>query len=82
MAWAKNGTPHTLGSGADILTITDLDGLDFNVFLIHTTGSSAFDYDTTFNSDSGTSYNRRGSNNGATDFTSTNQLMFESFSTS
>lgn len=35
MAWAKNGTPHTLGSDGDTLEITDLTAYKFNVFLTH-----------------------------------------------
>lgn len=35
MAWAKNGTPHTLGSDGDTLEITDLTAYKFNVFLAH-----------------------------------------------
>jgi len=36
MAWQKNGTPDTLSSPADVLSIPDLTPLVFNVTLTHT----------------------------------------------
>ena len=35
MAWAKNGTPDTLGSAGDTLSISDLTAKKFNQFFAH-----------------------------------------------
>ena len=70
MAWAKNGTPDTLGSSGDILTITDLTATTFNVFLLHGLDTGGvIGPRAQFNNDTGTNYARRYNNNGGTDGT-------------
>lgn len=71
MAWAKNGTPTTLGSAADDMDITNLTAKKFNVFLTHalaTGGTIREIY--TFNNDSNVVYAVRYNRNGGTDATS------------
>ena len=72
MAWARNGTPNTLSGTADDCDITDLTAYKFNQFMFHkiqVTGNASMNQ--TFNNNSNTVYARRGSSNGAADFTST-----------
>lgn len=69
MAWVKNGTPHTLGSSADELSISNLTARKFNVFLSHLFGTGAVDIDTNFNNDSNAVYAQRSSTNGGADAT-------------
>ena len=46
MAWVKNGTPKTLTSDGDTLTISDLTALIFNQFMAHLIDNgSAIDVD-------------------------------------
>ena len=74
MAWGKNGTPSTLDSIGDVMTISDLTVNKFNVFLQHSP------YDTswvnpsfTFNNDTGSLYALRANYNGGSDGTSVSQ---------
>ncbi len=73
MAWAKNGTPHTLSSTADELQISDLGSKKFNILLSHIfpTGGDAR-RKVNFNNDGvgGTSYASSREQNG-TDSTQT-----------
>ncbi len=69
MAWGKNGTPHTLTSAGDTLTISNLTANKFNLFLSHILGTGAVDIDTTFNNNSNSVYAQRSSSNGAADVT-------------
>ena len=71
MAWAKNGTPHTLTGTADTLTISDLTAKTNLVVLWDRLNSSAAAGKITFNSDTGSNYARRFSYNGDADSTST-----------
>ena len=74
MVWAKNGTPDTLTSSGDTLTISDLTASTFNQLMsyqIQTGGASGAEL--SFNSDSGSNYTRRWSTNGTTDSTDTSQ---------
>lgn len=82
MVWEVNGTPDTLGSASDTLLISDQTSTTFNVVLSMPifSGSCAIDYrfgNTTI--DSGNNYSSRGSANGATDGTSTNNDSIERF---
>jgi len=73
MAWAKNGTPDTLSSGASSMTISDLTAVKFNQFLSRTlrpgTGTPAPSL--RLENTTATDYATRYSWNGATDATET-----------
>lgn len=73
MAWGKNGTPTTLGSAADVLTISDLNSNIFNMFMVHGFGDAAgvrnTGNDITFNSNTNTVYAVRYSLGGTADST-------------
>jgi hypothetical protein len=74
MAWAKNGTPDTLGGTADTMTISDLTASKFNIFMTHVLATAAAVPAIRLGStsiDTGTNYARRVSLNGGTDATST-----------
>tara|TARA_R110002110_G_C13024472_1_gene678203 strand:+ start:22 stop:606 length:585 start_codon:yes stop_codon:yes gene_type:complete len=77
MAWAKNGTPTTLGSAADDIDITDLGGNKFNMILMHIIRSGNAMIQQTFNNDTGTKYTVRESTNGAGDVTTTSQTFID-----
>ncbi len=80
MAWAKNGTPNTLGSAGDTLQITDLTANKFNQFMIHTlTTAGTIKHNFIFDNNSNTDYARRRSNNGASDSNDTSQPQIEYF---
>ena len=74
MAWAINGTPHTLGSAATVLTISDLTTKKFNVILRHAVTTGNVDKFMTFNSDTGSKYAERSQFNGGTDATAVSQV--------
>ena len=74
MAWGKNGTPNTLTSAGDTITISDLTAKKFNVFLSHIIGvasSSALGNIRVGNGsvDSGSNYTNRMSQDGGADGT-------------
>ena len=77
MAWARNGTPSTLSSSGDTITISDLSERKFNQFLYHVIPSGtinnylAFDNDTT-----ASNYAIRYNYNGGTDSTASNTLQY------
>lgn len=71
MAWAKNGTPDTLGSAGDTLTISDLTAYKFNMFLHHGIASSTIQGNITTDNNGNTDYAYRISRDGAADFTGT-----------
>lgn len=74
MAWQKNGTPDTLGSAGDVMSITDLTALKFNVFLVHAPNTvNTINLKYTFNNNTNSVYARRTGENGAADFTNINQ---------
>lgn len=75
LAWGKNGTPNTLLSSADDLDITDLTATKFNVFLhyIIPTGTST-DNKLFVDQDTGVTYARRASTNGAADATGVSKV--------
>jgi hypothetical protein len=74
MAWAKNGTPDTLGSSGDTMQITNLTAKKFNQFLIHSVQVTAgITHDLTFNNNTNTVYAERFSNDGAADSTGVSQ---------
>ncbi len=85
MAWQKNGTPDTLAGSGDVLEISDLTPLKFNVFLSHNIAASAVPQafvrlgNTT--ADAGNNYAFRISRNSATDVTGAPNasLPFETF---
>jgi len=79
MAWAKNGTPNTLGSAGDDLDITDLTAYKFNLFLAHTFatgGNTRLNY--TLDNTGANDYAYRSSINGGTDSTETYLARFNS----
>tara|TARA_R110000751_G_scaffold3600_2_gene17170 strand:+ start:108 stop:599 length:492 start_codon:yes stop_codon:yes gene_type:complete len=68
MAWAKNGTPDTLGSTGDVLTISDLSAKKFNVILDHELATGNIDNaNWTFNNNTNSVYAYRHTKNGASD---------------
>lgn len=70
MAWAKNGTPDTLTSAGDTMTISDLTASEFNVLLIHKIGAGTnANMLLRGNNDSGNNYAQRYSTDGAADGT-------------
>ncbi len=77
MVWQKNGTPDTLGAPADVLTISNLESLQFNQFLCHILRDGNAQVFQTFNSDTGSNYTQRRSANGGADTTVTNQNNFD-----
>ena len=77
MAWAKNGTPNTLGSAGADVQITDLTAKKFNQFLAHTLFSTNVARDLTFNADSSSVYARRYTYNGVTSGTATGQQFVD-----
>jgi hypothetical protein len=79
LAWAKNGTPHTLGSAGDTLEITDLTVQNFHVVMCHALASGSINAQMQLDSDGGTKYARRASSNGGADGTETSATkMFNS----
>lgn len=81
LAWSKNGTPDTLGSSGDVLTISDLTASKFNVFLAHIPASGNMAPDLTYNNNSNTVYASRKSTNGLVESTQTSKAFHE-FNTS
>jgi hypothetical protein len=77
MAWAKNGTPLTLGSDLDDIDITDLTATTFNTFLLHTLSTAAKDHRLTTDDNGATDYAWRRSANGGTDNTSVSQAYVD-----
>ena len=77
MAWARNGTPNTLGSADSTLSITDLTAKKFNFSLMHSIHSTSPNIYMRYNNDSGSDYAYRVSGNGATDSTSTSASKIE-----
>jgi hypothetical protein len=75
MAWSKNGTPDTLSSAGDTMTISDLTATTFNQFLVHKiddlTGGSKLDM--TFNNNANSVYANRREYNGGADSTNISQ---------
>ncbi len=68
MAWQKNGTPNTLGSAGDTLTISDMTGLQFNQILCHVLDDgSVIDKDFRIDNISTTTYSYRESDDGTAD---------------
>tara|TARA_R110002095_G_scaffold25121_1_gene25934 strand:+ start:695 stop:1282 length:588 start_codon:yes stop_codon:yes gene_type:complete len=60
MAWAKNGTPVTLGSAAGVMTISDMTANVFNMIMYHTILASGNASDgLTFDNNTNTDYSRR-----------------------
>ena len=77
MAWAKNGTPNTLGSAGDDMDITDLTAYKFNQFMIHgLINGASIDFDITLNDNSNSVYAVRRSENGGSDDTFTSEALF------
>jgi hypothetical protein len=81
MAWAKNGTPDTLGSAADQLNITDLTENKFIFILQHTlaaVGNTFGKFNTGSGSiDTGSNYATRRSPDGGSEITAINQTRCE-----
>ena len=77
LAWAKNGTPSTLGGTSDTCEITDLSGSKFNQFLWHKVNTTAANTIMRINADSGSLYGNRYSSNGGADGTLVSKTNFE-----
>ena len=81
MAWAKNGTPDTLGSAADQLNITDLTENKFIFILQHTlaaVGNTFGKFNTGSGSiDTGSNYTTRRRPDGTGEITAINQTVCE-----
>jgi len=74
MAWSKNGTPDTLTSNSDTLTISDLTATKFNSILTHELASGNIDnVQWTFNNNTNSVYAYRTSKNGSAEVASTSQ---------
>ena len=75
MAWAKNGTPDTLTSSGDDMTISDVTDLKFQMYMCYMIASSTIDPHMRFNSDTGSNYAYRYNDNGGTDGTGTSAAI-------
>ena len=76
MAWGKNGTPSTLTSAGDIMTISDMTANKFNSMLTHeiSAGNGTIDNQAvTYNANTNAVYSQRMSTDGSTDTTGINQ---------
>ena len=72
MAWIKNGTPDTLGSAGDTLTVSGMTSSNSNMFLEHEIATGNIDNPTwKFNNNANSVYSSREQTNGATDATTT-----------
>ena len=71
MAWARNGTPHTLGSAGDTLSITDLTAKKFNQFMSHMIASGSLTTRVNIDNDSSSQHAYRYSVDGGADGTAT-----------
>jgi hypothetical protein len=77
MAWAKNGTPNTLGGTADDITISDMTAYKFNMFMEHTIPSSSTTNWLELDNNANTDYAIRYSTNGGSDGTLTSQVGYQ-----
>jgi hypothetical protein len=77
MAWSKNGTPDTLGSSGDVMTISDMVAQKFNVFMRHIINSGAIDSKWEFNANTNSVYAQRTSVNGGADGTDVSQAFLD-----
>ena len=77
MAWAKNGTPTTLGSAGDDLDITDLSANKFNLIMAHIPSDASVRCLTTLNNDTNSVYARRGMQGGSSESTSVSQANWD-----
>jgi len=77
MAWAKNGTPTTLGSAGDDMDITDLTAYKFNMFMSHTISSGAITINANIDNISTSSYALRENTDGTGETTKINQTTLE-----
>ena len=73
MAWAKNGTPDTLGGTADVVAITDMTANKFNFFISHIIGVTNINESIEFNGNVNSVYAERSSKTGAADTTAVSQ---------
>jgi hypothetical protein len=73
MVWAKNGTPVTLGSAGDVMTISDMTANKFNFIMFHKIATGDADPDQTFNNNTNSVYAYRQSQDGGTDGTGVSQ---------
>lgn len=56
MPWEKNGTPNTLASAGDILTVDDLTAENTSLLLCHALNSGTISTNITFDNDTGSNY--------------------------
>ena len=74
LAWARNGTPDTLSSTGDTLTISDLTAKKFNQFISHViSNATIIEMGLTFNNNTNSVYTRRVNENGVADSTLASQ---------
>ena len=71
MAWARNGTPDTLGSAGDTLSITDLTAKKFNQIISHMIASGSLTTNLNIENDSSGNHAYRISVAGGADATAT-----------
>jgi len=77
MAWAKNGTPDTLGSAGGAVTISDLTATKFNVIMCHLLQNGAIDQKFIIDGLTTSTYAQRKSNNGGSDTTSVSRANID-----
>lgn len=64
MAWAKNGTPHTLTGAGDVMTISDLTAKKFITIMSHKLATSNTDFNIRYDNNSTADYASRYNDNG------------------
>ena len=79
IAWAKNGTSHTLTGTGDVIEITDLTAKKFHFVLCHLLQSGAINPNPKLDADGGSVYARRASQDGTSDATSVNDTKLSNF---
>ena len=72
MAWARNGTPNTLESAGDTITISDLTAKKFNQIISHMIASGSLTTNLNIENDSSGNHAYRISLGGGADATATN----------
>ena len=72
MAWTRNGTPNTLESAGDTITISDLTAKKFNQIISHMIASGSLTTNLNIENDSSGNHTYRISLGGGADATATN----------
>ena len=79
MVWAKNGTPDTLGSAGDIISVASLADKRYYMVLNSVIPSGSVSPRRRLNNDSGSNYSARTSGNGSSDATNTSISYFNTY---